>query len=689
MKIYKLMSWLILCLAIISITAIAQDKPPEQQELKQFGIQRSGTVAVPRGKPGAVPWTTEEEKQAYARSQLEFLKNRVDYSDHHPERRPMPDPTPADPFSISKNGVESNPAIRAPSNITLIRNTSVTPVVPNGFSSVVGEPSVAASTSQVLYTSNWFAARSSNSGDTFTHLDPFTGPFPPVNGGFCCDQQAEYDAVNDTLFMQQQYISDANGNAQRINVDQNADGSFECFFDVTPGSIGFTSNALLDFPDLAIGSQFLYLSTNSFRPQGQSFTFEGAAVIRFPLTELAACAGTVNAQLHTETSFGSFRFAHGATDPMYFADHVSLSTVRIWSWATGQSSPSSVDRSVASWTNNNRVCTDPGGFNPCDFLDSRILGGYAANGVVGFMWVPSQDGTFSYPYTRVSRFDATSNLSHIDDQDIFSNDFAYIYPSAAASGNGDVGGTIMAAGGTQALECLAYVSDASNGNVFAPLDYVSVIQGVNGPNNDRTGDYLTAREFPGDPDQWVASCFAFTSPTQPDSRFVQFERDAGGPGNQPPTASFTFNCTDLACSFDGSGSSDSDGTIVSYAWAFGDGGTGSGVTTNHTYGGSGTFNVTLTVTDDGGATDNQSQNVTVTAPSNITLSAQPSGSTRVILTWSGANGTRVDIYRNGSFLRRTRNDGSYRDRPGSGTWTYQICEQNSTTVCSNTDTVTL
>ena len=38
--------------------------------------------------------------------------------------------------------------------------------------------------------------------------------------------------------------------------------------------------------------------------------------------------------------------------------------------------------------------------------------------------------------------------------------------------------------------------------------------------------------------------------------------------NQPPVASFTFACTDLACSFDGSGSSDPDGSIASYAWSW-------------------------------------------------------------------------------------------------------------------------
>ncbi|GAB4193881.1 MAG: hypothetical protein Tsb002_24810 [Wenzhouxiangellaceae bacterium] len=88
----------------------------------------------------------------------------------------------------------------------------------------------------------------------------------------------------------------------------------------------------------------------------------------------------------------------------------------------------------------------------------------------------------------------------------------------------------------------------------------------------------------------------------------------GGGGNIPPTASFTFGCNNLTCNFDASGSSDSDGSITGYSWSFGDGASGSGVTTSHTYATGGTFNVSLTVTDDGGASDSTSQSVTVTSP---------------------------------------------------------------------------
>jgi hypothetical protein len=87
----------------------------------------------------------------------------------------------------------------------------------------------------------------------------------------------------------------------------------------------------------------------------------------------------------------------------------------------------------------------------------------------------------------------------------------------------------------------------------------------------------------------------------------------GGGGNQPPTAAFVASCTQLACTFDGGSSTDPDGTISSYAWSFGDGSTATGSTANHSYATAGNYNVTLTVTDNDGATGSQTQQVTATS----------------------------------------------------------------------------
>ncbi|WP_304504479.1 PKD domain-containing protein [Allobranchiibius sp. GilTou73] len=89
------------------------------------------------------------------------------------------------------------------------------------------------------------------------------------------------------------------------------------------------------------------------------------------------------------------------------------------------------------------------------------------------------------------------------------------------------------------------------------------------------------------------------------------------PVNQPPVAAFTSSVNNLNASFDGSGSSDPDGTVASYSWNFGDNSTaGTGVNPTHAYTSAGTYTVTLTVTDNQGATNSVTHSITVTAPVN-------------------------------------------------------------------------
>ncbi|MFG6492868.1 PKD domain-containing protein [Microbacterium sp. P03] len=88
---------------------------------------------------------------------------------------------------------------------------------------------------------------------------------------------------------------------------------------------------------------------------------------------------------------------------------------------------------------------------------------------------------------------------------------------------------------------------------------------------------------------------------------------AAPPVNAAPVAAFTSTPSGLTVSVDGSSSTDSDGSVASYAWAFQGGGTATGATASYTFPAAGTYNVTLTVTDDKGATNAKTQAVTVTA----------------------------------------------------------------------------
>ena len=84
--------------------------------------------------------------------------------------------------------------------------------------------------------------------------------------------------------------------------------------------------------------------------------------------------------------------------------------------------------------------------------------------------------------------------------------------------------------------------------------------------------------------------------------------DAGG--NQAPTAAFTFTTDGLTADFE-SQSSDPEGSTLTHAWNFGDNSNGSNAPVSHTYAASGTYDVTLTVTDDQGASHSTTQQVTV------------------------------------------------------------------------------
>jgi PKD repeat protein len=141
-----------------------------------------------------------------------------------------------------------------------------------------------------------------------------------------------------------------------------------------------------------------------------------------------------------------------------------------------------------------------------------------------------------------------------------------------------------------------------------------------------------------------------------------------GVTNQPPVAAFNYSPANpvagAVVTFNASTSYDPDGVITLYTWAFGDGWSGSNPnpTVSHPYA-AGTYSVTLTVTDNLGATGSVTRVVQVGTPGvpgTPVMDGIPGifvwGSDRWHVTvnagatWTSAHSYRIELRTDGSFL---------------------------------------
>lgn len=171
----------------------------------------------------------------------------------------------------------------------------------------------------------------------------------------------------------------------------------------------------------------------------------------------------------------------------------------------------------------------------------------------------------------------------------------------------------------------------------------------------------------------------------------------GGVTNNPPSVSITS--PDDGATFDsgatiafaGSASDTEDGDLTaSLVWISSlDGQIGTGGSFSATLS-DGPHTITASATDSGGASDSDSITITVGGGNGSGFALDVTaykvkGTKYADLTWSGATSTNVDVFRDGSQVVTTANDGAYTDGTlgkGGGSATYQVCEAGTAT-CSN------
>ncbi len=432
-----------------------------------------------------------------------------------------PDLAPGAPTTLGGQGP-------AGGNLVLVDNFTVNP---NGASvSQVTEPTAMIHRDTAFCTGNWYAALSTSSGQTWTHLSPYT-TLPATDGGFCCDQYALHIPGDDTncllIWVLQYSFSATTGIGRlRVAVARGRDGirqrSF-FYYDLTPQRASLPTNRWFDFPHVAHSNDWLYVSCNVF---DQTSAFQGATVLRLSLADIRAGRSAVYNVLNTpNTEPGSIRLADGAASSMYFGTHWQISgapAIRVFAWDDAVSQPTVRDRSISAWYTGASSSIGPDGRDWLGADDHRILGCYFASGAVSFMWGSNAGGPFPQPFVRIAGFFPASNFIGAGEATVWNPTIAFAYPSVAANARGDVGGTMAFGGGGLHPGTIAWVVDAQS--PWAPLDNVRVASGLRGPTNNRWGDYLCATRHSWHPNTYVGTAFALDANGNSVPRYAWFGR---------------------------------------------------------------------------------------------------------------------------------------------------------------------
>jgi hypothetical protein len=418
-------------------------------------------------------------------------------------------------------------------DIKIVLNTPLTEPAQNDVSGTVGEPSCSINGDVVFVTGNWYAAVSVDGGKTFKFIDPnqMAQPTDPAGVTFCCDQVVNYIPSIDTFVWLLQYGPRTGDNIQRIAYAKTDDvkaGRWRTF-DITTQALG-AQGAFLDFPDLAVGANFLYMTTNIFPPNNGG---AGTAVVRIPFDSIAA--GNPTAEKFVSMDLFSFRVAQNCRDTAYFAAHRDTSKLAVFSWPENQAQPVASDVEVARWIGTNGYFSrTPDGRRWLDRADPRLTGATLAGNELWFAWgVDANSNHRPQPFVQMARLN-NADLSLIENVNLFDSDSAICYAGLATNANNEVGVSYMIGGAVFPSHVVGLLSNDRKSLVAGAGDRGPL------PSQDGSGewgDFLTARPVYPERKLFAGAGYSLLGQQDGDNqdatpRFVIFGRaaDIGGAG---------------------------------------------------------------------------------------------------------------------------------------------------------------
>jgi hypothetical protein len=510
----------------------------------------------------------------------------------------------------SKEELLTQKVIRAPIGADV---TTVTV----GQTLIISEPSADIHDDVVFMTGNTWAARSTDGGNNFSFINPFSD-FPFL----CCDQDVVYNEEHGVWIWYRQGFPDSSlggsGFRNNVKISVSTDDAFSwCTYTITASNLnsGLTDH-YIDYPHLQVTDDKLYIATNIFDNIGfDHFT----GMIRFDLSELATCSALPFQVFLTSTEF-NFTPVNGAINTMYFGTQISSTQTKIYSWQDSSNSLNTNTVSYPAYSFSGYSCiVSSTGTNPCGRSDTRIQGGYLSNGILGFVWDAAQGGSFPYPYVNYITVNASTGtlLANIP---LFSNSAAANFASLGVTDSGDIGIGFSLMGGSTNPTFIVGIDDSQTGtNAF---DFATVKTSSHGPGTTNSwGDYIRIKPLKPDNGLWIGTGFTMqggTTNSDVENLFLIFGRPAPPPNNPPTvTISSPINGSefqkDESILFSGNATDTEDGDISSnLQWTSDlDGVIGMGASfTNHTLS-VGTHAITAFVTDSGNASDSKQIPITI------------------------------------------------------------------------------
>jgi hypothetical protein len=428
-----------------------------------------------------------------------------------PDRAPVPR---SQPSGVQPAPVGDPPGIDFEVNTSLGFNSGETPNEPSGSVSPTGI---------VFETANSYGSYSLN-GTSFTKIDPTT-IFPNnVDGGFCCDQIVQYVPSIDNFVWVMQYSNGSNGlNRYRLAAAtpaalKSSGAAAWTYWDITANQID-GGKAWLDYPDLSIGNNYLYLSCDAVS--------NGRIVVRIPLAEIKS-ESTIN---FNYTQYGDGGTAYGdhltqnALDTIYWAGQKDSSTLRVFSWPESSGNYSWTDVGIGKWNLSGLSSLTP---DKQDWLNklsgfpgnavlaaTRLVSGNDRKGVNQLLlgWTAGSGGNFPRAQVQWVALDLNNNFKVISQQQIWNSSYAYAYPAFAIDANNEIGMSLEWGGG----------GNYENHVVGFWGDYVVYSTTNSNVGTGRYGDYVTIRPYT--PDTKRMSAYGYgQQKTGFDTHYVVFSR---------------------------------------------------------------------------------------------------------------------------------------------------------------------